>query len=373
MNISVLNNISGLRIRSKVAGFFTWWLGELRVLMPRSLETWLGGDVRRVLVRIAENNARLLLDTAGHEELLGQCSLASEGVGFDGLRRTITEKVPSDGIVEVELSEQSVLRAEIFLPLATEYTLNEVVGFELDRFTPFNAEQVGYAFRIVERIPERDKLKLELCIVRRDYLSELQADLVRLGLSVDGVYAGFSGSATNDATATVRANLLPADMRPATEPLWTGKNKKLLAVLLLLLGITIIFPMSRQTAAIERLETEVASIMNDARQAGEKQQLLVARLDGQELLANMKNNHPTKLENLRRITELIPDNTWVSRLVMDDHTVTLKGESNKSSNLIEILEQTDRFNNVEFTSPVTSNLATQMERYEIQLQFSGQK
>jgi general secretion pathway protein L len=376
MNISLLTKINKLKIRDENTRFFSWWGDELRALVPRSIESWIGRDTAHVLVRVDENKTQLLLSTGDDDQILGYCNLASldssSGNDFEAMRSIIAAKVPNDATVEVELPQQQLLRCEIFLPLATEFTLNEVVRFEMDRFTPFTVEQVGYTYRVLERLPEREKLKLELTIVRRDYLRELLSDISELGLNVSAVHAGVSASELGETANPNRENLLPPDLRPATEPIWTDRNKKLLGVLLILLGITVIFPILWQTAKIERFETEIAAILDDAKKAGEKQQLLVARLEGQVLLANKKNQHPAKLESLRKLTELLPDNTWVSKLTMDNETLSLQGESGKSSNLIEILEQTDLFKNVEFTSPVTRNTSSQMERYEIQLQLAGE-
>lgn len=376
MNINLLTKINKLKIRDESTRFFSWWGDELRALVPRSVESWIGRDAAHVLVRVDENKTQLLLSTGEDDQVLGYCNLASldsgSGNDFEAMCSIIAAKVPNDAIVEVELPQQQLLRCQIFLPLATEFTLNEVIRFEMDRFTPFTAEQVGYTYRVLERLPEREKLKLELTIVQRDYLRELLTDISQLGLNVSVVRAGFFASEVGEPENPNRENLLPVDLRPATEPIWTSRNKKLLGVLLILLGITIIFPILSQAKKIERFETEIAAILNDAKKAGKKQQLLVARLEGQVFLANKKNQHPAKLDSLRKLTELLPDNTWVSKLTMDNDTISLQGESAKSSNLIEMLEQTDLFKNVEFTSPVTRNASSQLERYEIRLQLAGE-
>lgn len=387
--------VNGAKIGATVARFAAWWWGELRVLAPRRLENWLADGSARLRVRIRENNARLMLSVDGQEQVLGYCDLGNDSEldskpDFDSLRQTIAANVPDSAGVEVELPQQQVLTSQFFLPLATEQTLNEVVRFEMDRFTPFNAEQVGYSWRIVERIPERDKLKIELNVVRRDYLSGVLARLSQLGLSVSAAYPGqaeFSpragGGSDHPAEQLparqaisgkrdgARLNMLPADFQPRLDSLWNKTNKSLLTGLLILLGVVVLLPMYLQNNRIESLESEIAAISKDAATAGARQRLLVAHLEGQEILANKKNQQPAKLETILALTELLPSTTWVANLVIDDADISIRGESNKSSDLISILEQSGEFKNVEFASPVTSSRSTNTERYEIRMQLAS--
>ncbi len=379
MKISALTNLNGSKIGTSASLFASWWWGELRVLVPRSLENWFADDSARVRVRIHEgepheaqpheSKAHLTLFSDGEEQVLGSCDLnRGSELDFESLRQTIAQKMPPGASVEVELAQQTVLTSEVFLPLATEQTLDGVIRFEMDRFTPFTAAQIGYSYRIVQRIPERDKLKLQLNVVRRDYLVELLASLSELGLSVSGVYPAQADPAV---TAGAPLNLLPADLRPASVPLWNKGNRNLLAGLLLLLGAAVMLPAYWQNKRIEHLETEIAAISAEAAEAGVKQRLLVAHLEGQEILASKKNQQSTKIETIRELTELLPSTTWVSKLVVDDEDISLQGESDKSSGLIGILEQSNSFKRVAFASPVTRNAATNMERYEIRMQLAG--
>ena len=381
MKINALASFNRFRIRESVLGFLNWWWGELRVLVPGSVESWFGNDVAHVLVQIDDHKARLVLSIEGNEQLLGDCDLATgDELSFDSLRQMVAQNVPQEARVEVELPEQRVLSSEIFLPMATEQTLDQVMRFEMDRFTPFKEDQVGYSYAIVERIPERDKIKLALNLVRRDYLVDLLASLARLGLSLSAVYRKQATPGENAASPVnrhaggragdiknARSNLLPVDLLPGTNPLWNKRNKNMLSVLLVLLGMAISLPMYLQNSRIESLEAQIAAIKLKAANAGEKQRLLVAQLEGQEILANKKNRQFTKLETIRSLTELLPDTTWVSKLVIDGSDISVQGESEKSSDLIGILEQANSFKNVAFASPVTRNSSSNMERFEIRM------
>ena len=372
-------NIRDLKLAENVSAFTAWWGGELRALVPKQVEDWFTGDTSRVLLKVGDQETQIILYTENQPQILGEYS-SNDGLRDESqrLRGLIAQSVPKQVKVEIELPEQRLIRQSVFLPLATEPTLKDVMRFEMDRLTPFSTPQVAYAWRIIQRIPERDRLKVELMVVRRDYLSQLLDDASQLGLSVEAIYAAeaetrLAGQQSSEPTGGKwRANLLPADLQPATEPLWNSKSRNLLVVLIVLLGVTLMFPISRQNALIEELGTDIAAISDRARLAGEKQRLLVAQIEGQQILASKKNKHSAKLEDILELTKLLPNTTWVSKLVVDGEIVTLQGESVKSSDLIATLEQTPAFKDVEFVSPVTRNTTSNMERYEIRLQLTGE-
>jgi general secretion pathway protein L len=366
-------DLSFLKILNRVRQFADWWGRELRDLVPRSVKNWMAEGIAQVLIEVNGGQARLYLCRANEQEELGQFNAALDSLeDIDSLRAAISAAIATQSAKSVttvvKLADQHTLRREVFLPLATEPTLNEVIRFEMDRLTPFKADQVAYACQVLDRLPEREKLKAELIIVRRDFLTKLLDRVSELGLSISSVYAGMGSKEA----AIKPQNLLPEDLKPVMDPLWSSRNRLLAVVFAMTLFLAVTFPAYRQSVNIEHLQTEIKAISPEAKRASEKQQLLVTLLEGQEMLVNKKNRSPAKLEILRALTEFLPDNTSVSKLAINDAAVTVQGESLKASVLIEILEQINLFKNVEFGSPVTRNASTGMERYEIRLQLAGE-
>ena len=358
--------------------FLVWWAGELKTLMPRTVNQWFADDPVRVVLRVGEQLTQVIIHSDEKTEILGEYSSDEDAnEQFLSLAELIKQKVPEQATVEMELPEDHLLRHQVLLPQTVEPTLSDVLRFEIDRLTPFNDDQIGYTWRVVQRIPEQDKLKVELIVVRRDYLTKLIAQASVLGLKVNAAYpVGARGEeegkhANSKLDARLLGNMLPQALLPESEALWNRRNKRLLSLALLLSSAIIIYPISMQCTLIEQLEIDIKTISHTAHVAGEKRRLLVAYLDGHELVVGKKNNSPAKIEIIKKLTEYLPDNTWVSRLVIDDESVLLKGESLKSSGLIETLDHVEFFENVEFVSPVIRNASTNLERYEIRLMLSG--
>jgi general secretion pathway protein L len=78
---------------------------------------------------------------------------------------------------------------------------------------------------------------------------------------------------------------------------------------------------------------------------------------------------PGKLQVIQELTQLFPDNTWASKLSLAGVVVSVVGESDKASDLIERLDQSSLFQNVKFDSPVTRNPKSNRDRYEIRMEL----
>lgn len=371
MNISSLLPGDRFGIGPRLARFFAWWGAELRALAPAGLERRLGGEQTEVRATVVDQRLllTLTLTEADQPAILGELDLAGDSreAKAQALRDVISKRAPAGASLRVELSGAQVLSRDVFLPLATEHNLAQVLQFEMDRLTPFTAGQVGCSYRIVERLPARDRIKVRLDVVPRVYLLGLLEQLSPLGLTVSGVYIADAGGKHTGQSL----NVLPEELRPVPDPLWNRKNRNLLLALLALLAIAMVLPGYWQNRQIARLEAEIASISADAARAAERQRLLAAHLEGQQVLSEKKNSQLAKLETIRTLTELLPSTTWVSKLTIDQDQVSIHGESSKSSDLIGILEQNEYFRNVEFTSPVTRSRASDKERYQIRLQLLG--
>lgn len=348
----------------KLKQFRDWWLGELRQSVPAGVGRLFDRETATLTIRVEVSVARFELRTREGEHLLGVVNLlAGDGDTLNSFRRDVLSELPADLVTQVYLSGDQLLVSDQYLPLATEANLGGVLGFEIDRLTPFPKDQVVFGYRRGQRYPEKEKVLVGLFALPRRNLDFLLARLELLGLSPQGIYPeNFRGEET--------LNLLPESLRPAQEALWNVRAKRLGVMALALLGALILYPLFQLNNQIDSLEQKVEELREAATVVGSKQSLLAARLAAQDTLVARKNQMPLKLAIVQEVTHLLPDNTWVSRLRVDDQTVDLQGESSKASDLIELLEQSGQFQNVQFISPVTVNPSTNMERYEIKMQLA---
>ncbi|NJD07458.1 MAG: PilN domain-containing protein, partial [Methylococcaceae bacterium] len=89
------------------------------------------------------------------------------------------------------------------------------------------------------------------------------------------------------------------------------------------------------------------------------------RQNEQGFLSRKKLTEPTMLDMLNDLTKVMPDDTWLNGLQYRDRKVTIQGQSPAASSLIERIEASAFFKNTSFVSPVTKDVASGQERFQI--------
>jgi Tfp pilus assembly protein PilN len=104
--------------------------------------------------------------------------------------------------------------------------------------------------------------------------------------------------------------------------------------------------LTRINAEIARVDPEVRAVERVVRELERKRKLL-ATVDG------LDRNGLRPLPVLRELTELMPNDAWLTTVSLDPKGMELTGQAASASTLISILENSPRLERVEFSSPVT--------------------
>jgi hypothetical protein len=72
---------------------------------------------------------------------------------------------------------------------------------------------------------------------------------------------------------------------------------------------------------------------------------------------------------LRELTDVVPNDAWLTMLSLDPKGVELTGQASAASSLIPLLENSPRFERVEFASPVTRG--RDREQFRIRAAWEG--
>src|SRR5262245_61868199 len=184
--------------------FFAWWLEELASCLPARLR---GLRRRRAILAIAirEEEASFRLRKGEKWRTMGSVRLARSNVTelrhafVSSLRGVSTRAVE----IVVELPSERVLRRVVDLPIAAMENLREVLSFEMDRHTPFRAEEVSFDHRVVGTDPKTNRVMVDLAVVPLALVQQAAAVVAAFGVAADRI--AIAGEAA-DATAL---NLLP--------------------------------------------------------------------------------------------------------------------------------------------------------------------
>jgi general secretion pathway protein L len=117
--------------------------------------------------------------------------------------------------------------------------------------------------------------------------------------------------------------------------------------------IALLVPGYRESRRLATINQRVAALDREVRGVEQTLQELERRRRLLATIQSIESSTVRPLPVLRELTELLPNNTWLSTVSIDGKGIELTGQAAASSDLIPILENSPRFERVEFASPVT--------------------
>lgn len=342
------------RLVRVIQRFWRWWVMELWGMVPARVRRQFGKRRNAFVVAFEGDGATLLREAGSERTVLAEIDFAA--IDAD-LRRMVAAKQRAQARVRVRLESRQALRTIVSLPLAAEENLEEVLGFELDRKTPFRAPDVYFAHRLERRDRNAQALSVALTVVPRRKV-EFALDAVRkLGFEPDGVeVAAQSGGAP--------------EPLPLTKSVPTGTSRigfaARIAIVGLFLASAVAAYASTQTGADEhdalgRRVSEARILAAKAQDARDK----IAAIEGERSMAARNAGRLNANAWLDELTRLLPDDTWLDRLSLSTKKVTMSGYSASSSNVIRVLEGSRLFAAPLFDAPVTQNSETGKDEFTV--------
>lgn len=333
------------------------WRDAFGRCLPGAVRRWWLSRDRHLLVVLQGAKADLYRAVGNERERFGSIELNTPGplpipAGQSrGRRQRTVLMVPSDQVV----------RRTVGFPIQVRENLAQVMRYEIDRLSPFSADQVCFDF-IARSAGRSDRLMAELALCRRDQVKTWIDRLRELGRPVDQL--------TWDG-AWPRANLLPAGDRPARD-LTLFTTNRLLAVLgLALLSVAMISPLWQREQLLERSTSELRRLRAQAQEVDEVRQALEGAREASVTVLRQKVEQPRVTDLLRELTQSLPDNTWIQSLEVRGSEIQLRGESSQATALIQLLERQPGVAGVAFRSPVTQVARTGTERFNIAFRYQG--
>ncbi len=346
--------------------FLAWWLGELRACLPNAIAGVLFGAVERLEVALEAGEARFVLRRNGDARELGSVALDLKSDAKSGkaaasaARRLLRRDRAAAGNVTLRLPAGQVLRPNVEVPIAAAENLREVLAFEMDRHTPFSADEVLFDFRVAGSDAELQRLGIEMLVARKRDVDRALALARTMGLSpgrVTGPAAGEPGAED--------FNLLPRADRPHPSRLVPRLVATAAVVTLALAGVTLGLWFERQQETLERLEARVAELRAATGETGRLEEKVAHLLAVSGYLVEQKRRRPQMVEILDEVTRRLPDEHWLISYSFRNGTVRLAGYSDDPSSVLRLLEQSGLFSEARFAAPVTMDPRIGKERFNM--------
>ncbi len=356
-----------IQVTEGISGFFRWWGGEMAAFLPAGLRARLGRGGQRLTVEISEQRALFGFEKGRESRVLGEVTVSPAGLAGQrdaGQRDAVARIVRGAGVrtaeVVLRLPRDKVLRRLVDLPAAAAENLREVLGFEMDRHTPFKADEVYFDYRLEGSDPERKRITVDLVVVPRTVADQAVQLATSWGLAPDRLAAG-----GESAEAARPFNLLPASASRTRTGLGGRLAVALLVVAALLSAAALYLPLERERTLLAATEAELAKVRGEALAADGLKTQIEEMLQRGSFVVERKRGEYGAIELLDELTRLLPDHTWVLKFGLRNGRLTLSGYSAKPTSLIGLLEQSELLAEVRFSSPVTMDQKIGLERFNL--------
>lgn len=331
-----------IRLAALLAAGWRWWTGELGRLLPRA---------GRLSTR------RLAALTVMGKELVATDSPESGAQALAWLPLPLPPgaRVPElEGRpVELRLPPQIALRKTLTLPAAAAENLRQVVTFEMDRETPFRAEDVRFDALVTGRSDRQ--LTVEILVVPRLAAEQAVAAARQLGVAVTRLTVALAdGSGT-------RFDLRTPEERPAQR-----RPSRLLIGIVAGLAVPVLaLPVLVNAWTAAQLAERTAAVQQRAALALRLRDELEQRQGGGSALDRRKERTPPAIALLAELTRRLPDGVWLDQLRLSQGEVRLYGYAPASAELIALLEASPLLEKVRFETGVMQDPLRKRERFQI--------
>lgn len=353
-------------IKIELKPFLRWWGRELAFLIPVKVRQFFHIPRGVIIIRPIGGQFEFSYEINRQTEILA--TVAQDISSAESIKNLINADRFKNAIFVLRLSSRDALNKTLNLPLAAQSNVSQVVSYELDRYSPFKAEQVYFATHVERIDTETAQLIVQLMIVPRNLLENLYANCKKLGIALH--YVDVENYPNDLQQLHFSYNLLPVHLQPqiATTPrrIMTG----LVALSILLSVASLVFPLWLEYKAVENLQIKIAKIDKEVKAVKTLQSDMDVMREENQALINEKIAVPPVVAILNEISTLMADDSWLSYLQYNEGQLQLQGESKAASNLLADLEASDYFANANFASPVTQDKASGMERFQISAQIT---
>ncbi|MDF2643420.1 MAG: ral secretion pathway protein [Pseudomonas sp.] len=330
--VSRLTSLAALRDRavqqwrgSPAQSAWQWWLAELRDCLPKRLRRWLVHET------VEQVYAWPLADTVP--------------APIAGARQILL------------LPPAQVLMQSLQLPAAAARNLSTVIGYELDRYTPFEAAQLYFVARQDSRSAAH--VHVTLVAVVRERLDRTLAECAARGVRPDAVDVGAGAQ-------RMGVDLLPMPLRPQQARSGHRVRRALIWLCAGLLLTCMLLWLNDRQRLLEEMQAEVQA---QRAQVGEiqqlRQQLTNTRGAANYLLRRKAEQLPLSAL-LSELTRCLPADTWIEHLEINDSAeLAFSGQSGKASALIARAKDCRSLDNVQFQGVIQPDAKTGKDQYSL--------
>jgi len=333
-----------------LAEIAAWWTAQMRSLLPPALSR----ENRR------EDALTIAIDPPDPGIASAQAAAGTLWLRQGGKDAELAKLRPDQALPPLppllttflRLPPGTVLTRDVVLPLAVFRQLHSVLRFEMDRLTPFTADELYWGISGITPDRARGKLRLQLAFVLRAPVDQLRRRLAEFTLFPTYIEAPGGPIA-------LETGPKPRRLIEAALPALCG----------LLALACLATPFLRQQFALAAASQTIAQHMPAAQTAlGLRRQLTTAAF-GRAAIAQAQQSGDA-LQVLAHLTDALPDGTWLDDLTLKSGLLTLDGQSSNAAALIGRFSAAPGLRDPSFTAPVTRTADGKSDQFSLQASLS---
>lgn len=347
---------------SPLPAFMAWWGGELRTLLPVRWQAFFSGG--NVWCLLHHENGEWQVRRSGQPQTTAPWSDALDAPAQQAMLSTAVAGVDRQDLrLALCLPQESVLRRRLLLPEAARDNLRQIGAFEMDRQTPFRADQVYYDLRELPGTAPAGRMAAELVAAPRTAVDAKLDHLRNAGIQIDAVDLC-------EGDKRLGVNLLPPEMARAHRDPRRRLNLALAGGAVLLLLLCLGQWLHNRTDALATMQSQVDDMHADAQKVAELRKQLEDSAGASGFLARRKTESVAVVDVLQDLTARIPDDTWLERFTVDSSgQVGMQGQSAKAASLIDTLQNSKLLTGANFQGVIQRDPATNKERFYMNAQL----
>ncbi|KAB7765499.1 PilN domain-containing protein [Xanthomonas maliensis] len=350
----------GVRAMPGAGGFWRWWQQSLLAWLPRGWQWQLGLSPARLLLKPDGATLQLARQRDHSCEPIVALPWPLQPQELASVLPTALEALPRHWL----LPAAQALRRPLRLPAAAAPRLQDVARFEIDRQTPFSADQVYFDARLLA-LREDGQLDAELVVVPRRVLD-----------GPSGVPESWSGALSGIDVADAQGlplgvNLLPPARRVRRSDPMQRWNLLLSMAALVLVAIAGWLLLDNRRQAADDLRARVQASAARARQVAAERQQLLDLVEGAAFFQRLRATRPTSVEIWDELTRRLPPGTYLEKFSVEGGQLQLIGLSNEASSLVRRLEGSSLWRTPSLTGVLQSDAGRNVDRFTITAELAG--
>jgi len=361
------NDLTEWYENSAVYQFMNWWASGLKSFVPDNYQEKLFPQPIKIFITRDEQDIVVWNQYNKELERIGS-SEESEEQWWHQVQHIINQADGKKVSTHFLLSNKDALVRKIALPQAAKENLLDVIGFELDKYVPFNKDQVQLGYKIDRTNTTDDKLLLDLAVIPKQKVMDVLKLCDEKSIFLDSIDVNLEEE--NSKPAALGVNLLPADKRKPKDFTNLKINVVLTVVLVALVYFVMYTSLANKQNKIDKLTVINEQLQKQARTSKLLNKELKNAIVSSKFLQNKKQEHPAIMEIFSEVTSMLPDNTYLTRFKLDHNKLEITGQSANANSLIPLLNESKNWYVPQFIGAVVPDPRTNKEKFTIKAELN---